>query len=224
MDVLNADSGLHEKLFSACMRSVDQLELEFGFERLRASVPAAAETLKRGLAGIPDKASAMVRFVGQSHIDTAWLWPLKESVRKCGKTFSNVLDLMDRYPEFIFAFSQPQLFDYTERFYPQLFERIRERVAEGRIELVGNAWVEMDTNVPSGESLVRQLLYGRAYYLEKFGRASRVFWMPDVFGYSWALPQIMKRSGVDYFFTSKLVNNDTNNFPHTLYMWQGVDL
>jgi len=223
MTSLNSDSFLHKRLFAACMDSVNLLDLEFGRERLLASLPAAAAKLKEGLAEIPHKATAMVKFVGQSHIDTAWLWPLKESVRKCGKTFSNTLALMEKYPEYIFAFSQPQLFAYTEEFYPEIFEQVKKRVAEGRIELVGNAWVEMDTNVPSGESLVRQLLYGRQYYLEKFGKDSRVFWMPDVFGYSWALPQIMKRSGVDYFFTSKLVNNDTNNFPHSLFMWQGVD-
>ena len=223
MESLNSASFLHKRLFAAAMDSASRLDLEFGYERLKASIPGAARALREALAAIPHQAEGMVKFVGQSHIDTAWLWPLKESVRKCGKTFSNVLSLMECYPEFTFAFSQPQLFAYLEAFYPALFEQVKARVAEGRIELVGNAWVEMDTNVPSGEALVRQLLYGRAYYLEKFGKASRVFWMPDVFGYSWALPQIMKRSGVDYFFTSKLVNNDTNNFPHSLFMWQGVD-
>lgn len=223
MKALDSDSYLHEKLFAAAMDSVNRLDMEFGYERLKATVPAAAAALKEAVEEIPYKAHAMVKFVGHSHIDTAWLWPLKESVRKCGKTFSNVLDLMNRYPEFIFACSQPQLFEYTEEFYPELFEQVKKRVAEGRIELVGNAWVEMDSNVPSGESLVRQLLYGRQYYMEKFGKASKVFWMPDVFGYSWAMPQIMKRSGVEYFFTSKLGNNDTNNFPHSLFHWQGVD-
>lgn len=223
MDSLNGDSYMHKKLFQVIMDSVSLLDLEFDDVRLLASVPAAAKALSDGLKAIPHKATAMVKFVGQAHIDTAWLWPLKESVRKCGKTFSNTLALMEKYPEYIFAFSQPQLFAYTEEFYPELFEKVVQRVKEGRIELVGNAWVEMDTNVPSGEALVRQLLYGRQYYLDKFGKASRVFWMPDVFGYTWALPQIMKRSGVDYFFTSKLGNNDTNRFPHSLFLWQGVD-
>ena len=216
-------SFTHDRLFSAAMDSVSRLDLEFSLDRLKASLPEASRALKEGLDAIPHAPEGFVHFVGQSHIDTAWLWPLKESVRKTAKTFSNVLALMERYPEFTFSFSQPQLFSYAETYYPELFEKIRQRVAEGRIELVGNAWVEMDTNVPSGESLVRQLLYGRQYYLRAFGRDSRVFWMPDVFGYSWALPQIMKRSGVEYFFTSKLVNNDTNNFPHSLFMWQGVD-
>ena len=219
----SSDSYLHSKIFRVIMDSVNQLEFEFDYETLKNSIPKAKETLRKGLEEIPHKASAMVKFVGQSHIDTAWLWPLKETVRKCGKTFSNVLSLIEKYPEFIFAFSQPQLFAYLEEFYPDLFKKVQERVNEGKIELVGNAWVEMDTNVPSGESLVRQLLYGRQYYLEKFGKESKVFWMPDVFGYTWALPQIMKRSGVEYFFTSKLVNNDTNSFPHSLFKWKGTD-
>ena len=223
MNMLEADRGLRGKIYNVILASINQLDLEFGYDRLIATVPAASEVLKNGLASIPEKAHFMVKMVGHSHIDTAWLWPLKETVRKCGKTFSNVLALMEKYPEFIFCCSQPQLFAYAEEYYPELFEKLKQRIAEGRIELVGNAWVEMDANVPSGESLVRQLLYGRQYYLEKFGKASRVFWMPDVFGYSWAMPQIMKRSGVDYFFTSKLRNNDTNNFPHSLFHWQGVD-
>ena len=187
------------------------------------SEPAAArEALAAELAKLP-RGAGEVLFVGQAHIDTAWLWTIRESIRKTRRTFLNVINLMERYPEFNFAFSQPALFEFAEKHYPDLFEQIKQKVAEGRIELVGNAWVEMDANMPWGESLVRQLLYGRQYFLSRFGKESRVFWMPDVFGYSWALPQIMRRSGVDYFFTSKLVNNDTNRFPHSLFTWRGVD-
>ena len=182
----------------------------------------ARETLHKALAALSAD-ERRVMFVGQAHIDTAWLWTIRESIRKCQRTFSNVLGLMERHPEFVFAFSQPALFDYVKKYYPDLFARIQEKVAQGKIELVGNAWVEMDANVPSGESLVRQLLYGRQFYLENFGKESKIFWMPDVFGYSWALPQIMKRSGVEYFFTSKLINNDTNAFPHSLFTWEGID-
>lgn len=185
--------------------------------------PAAARAqLKQTLSRMP-QGQGRVLFTGQAHIDTAWLWTIRESIRKCERTFANVLDLMDRYADFTFSFSQPCLFAMIEKHYPDLFKRIQARVAEGRIELVGNAWVEMDTNIPSGESLVRQLLYGRAYYLKAFGRESRVFWMPDVFGYSWALPQIIARSGGKYFYTTKLNNNDTNRFPHSLFVWRGVD-
>lgn len=185
--------------------------------------PAAARAqLADALSAMPE-GQGRVLFTGQAHIDTAWLWTIRESIRKCERTFANVLDLMDRYPDFTFSFSQPCLFAYTEKHYPDLFKRIQKRVAEGRIELVGNAWVEMDANIPSGESLVRQLLYGRAYYLKAFGRESEVFWMPDVFGYSWALPQIITRSGGKYFYTTKLNSNDTNRFPHSLFVWRGVD-
>ena len=223
MKALNSGEFYHKRIYNAVNRSVAALEFEYDYDTLLKSAKEASDILAYELSRIPHKATAMIKLVGQAHIDTAWLWPLKESVRKCAKTFSNTLALMEKYPEYIFAFSQPQLFMYLEEFYPDLFEKVRQRVIEGRIELVGNAWVEMDTNVPSGESLVRQLLYGRRYFLDRFGKASRVFWMPDVFGYSWSLPQIMKRSGVDYFFTSKLNNNDTNNFPHSLFIWQGVD-
>jgi len=183
---------------------------------------AASDELRAAISAMPAGLGEIL-FVGQAHIDTAWLWTIRESIRKTRRTFLNVLNLMDQYPEFTFAFSQPALFNYCEKHYPDLFEKIKEKVAEGRIELVGNAWVEMDANIPSGESLVRQLLYGRRYFRTRFGKDSKVFWMPDVFGYSWALPQIMRRSGVDYFFTSKLINNDTNRFPHSLFTWKGVD-
>ncbi|MBE5816557.1 MAG: alpha-mannosidase [Clostridiales bacterium] len=212
-----------DRLIKAVEESLSKLELHFGTDALKASIPQAKAVIDNVLSGIPHKTNTVIKLVGNSHIDTAWLWPLKESVRKCAKTLSAVLALMDKYPDFIFAASQPQLWRFTEQYYPDLFEKAKKRIAEGRIELVGNAWVEMDTNIPSGESLVRQLLYGRAYYRSRFGKDSKVFWMPDVFGYSWAMPQIIKRSGVDYFFTAKLNNNDTNRFPHSLFLWQGID-
>ncbi len=220
---LNREGYLEKKIYAAILKSVTALDFEMGDERLRASVPSAADILSDELEAINWQPHATVVFQGHSHIDTAWLWPLKETVRKVGRTMANVFALMDRYPDFTFSVSQPQLLKYLEDYYPALFEKLASRVKEGRIELVGNAWVEMDANVPSGESLVRQLLYGRNYFLEKFGKCSEVFWMPDVFGYSWALPQIMEKSGVKYFYTSKLVNNDTNRFPHSLFLWQGVD-
>lgn len=223
MRALNRDGYMEKKLYAAILKSVTALDFEMGGEKLRASISGAAAILRDELEAIEWQPHSTVVFQGHSHIDTAWLWPLKETVRKVGRTMANVFALMDRYPDFTFSVSQPQLLKYLEDYYPSLFEKLVLRVKEGRIELVGNAWVEMDANVPSGESLVRQLLYGRKYYLEKFGKCSEVFWMPDVFGYSWALPQIMEKSGVKYFYTSKLVNNDTNRFPHSLFLWQGVD-
>lgn len=223
LKALNREGYMEKKLYAAILKSVTELDFEMGDAKLRASVPAAAQTLQDELEAITWQPHSTVVFQGHSHIDTAWLWPLKETVRKVGRTMANVFALMDRYPAFQFSVSQPQLLKYLEDYYPALFEKLVQRVKEGRIELVGNAWVEMDANVPSGESLVRQLLYGRNYFLEKFGKCSDVFWMPDVFGYTWALPQIMEKSGIKYFYTSKLVNNDTNRFPHSLFIWQGVD-
>ncbi|HHY82899.1 MAG TPA: alpha-mannosidase [Clostridiales bacterium] len=223
LESFTKDSYIYQKIRDAVLHSLTRIDADMGLEALVKSIPAAAETLREKLAQIPHSPHALIKFVGQAHIDTAWLWPIKETIRKCGKTIANVLDLMERYEDFIFAFSQPQLFEYTKDYYPELYERVKQKVKSGQFELVGNTWVEMDTNIPSGESLVRQLLYGRAFFQKEFGKVSRVFWMPDVFGYSWALPQIIKRSGMEYFFTSKLINNDTNNFPYSLFMWQGID-
>ena len=130
--------------------------------------------------------------VGHAHLDTAWLWPLRETVRKCARTFATVCDLMDHYPEYRFVISQAQHLAWMRDRYPALWERIRKRVAEGRIEPTGSMWVEADCNIPSGESLVRQIVYGKRFYLDEFGIETDDVWLPDVFGYSAALPQIMR--------------------------------
>ena len=217
------DSYLSHKLEDALADALSRIPFDFSKEEIRNSLPEAQAVLSAKLKKLPSSAHAMITFVGQAHIDTAWLWTIRESVRKTGKTFSNVLSLMDQYPEFVFAFSQPQLFEFAKDHYPELYAKVKEKVKSGQFELVGNTWVEMDANIPSGESLVRQLLYGREFFRKEFGKVSDVFWMPDVFGYSWALPQIIKRSGMKYFYTSKLCNNDTNRFPHSLFQWQGID-
>ena len=217
------DSYLHSRVLEALQRSLTHLDVDLGTEALIASIPEAARILKEGLAAIEYTPRGHVVFTGNSHIDTAWLWPLKETIRKAAKTFANTLALMDQYPNHVFAASQPWQYAQVKKYYPELFKKIRQRVQEGRWELIGNSWVEADSNVPSGEALVRQLLYGREFFLKEFGKASDVYWMPDVFGYSWALPQIIKRSGMKYFFTAKLNNSDLNRFPHTLFEWQGTD-
>ncbi len=220
---IGRDNWMHDKLAEALTESLTAVSFDMGREQMLASIPNASSILSDALDALPKEVHAAVYFIGQAHIDTAWLWPVHESERKTAQTFSNVCDLMDRYPDLTFAFSQPQLFEFVKDHYPELYARVKEYVARGRIEPVGNTWVEMDTNVPSGESLVRQLLYGREYFLKEFGKASDVFWMPDVFGYTWALPQIIARSGMKYFFTSKLINNDDHRFPYSLFMWQGID-
>jgi len=160
---------------------------------------------------------------GHAHLDLAWLWPLAETRRKGRRTFASVLSLMDRYEDFVFNQSSAQLYEWVKREAPELFERVKERVAEGRWETVGGSWVEPDCQVPSGESFVRQLLYGQRYFAERFGRRSTVAWLPDAFGFSPGIPQILRGAGLTGFFTHKMKWNEENRFPHDLFLWEGVD-
>ncbi|WP_339296529.1 glycoside hydrolase family 38 C-terminal domain-containing protein [Paenibacillus sp. FSL W7-1279] len=161
--------------------------------------------------------------VGHAHIDLAWLWPIRETIRKGARTFSTALRMMERYPEYVFGASQPQLYDWMKQHYPALYEQIKERVREGRWEPQGAMWVESDTNVPGGESLVRQILYGKRYFQQEFGLEMKSLWMPDVFGYSASLPQLLKKSGVDYMMTQKLSWSEYNRHPHHSFLWEGID-
>ncbi|MCU1529675.1 MAG: alpha-mannosidase [Frondihabitans sp.] len=161
--------------------------------------------------------------VGHAHIDSAWLWPTRETIRKCARTFSNVLQLMDDDPDFVFACSSAQQFAWVKAGYPELFERIRQRVAEGRFVPVGGMWVESDTNMPGGEALVRQFVAGKGFFLREFDFDPKVVWLPDSFGYTAALPQIMKGAGSDSFLTQKISWNDTNRMPHHTFLWEGID-
>lgn len=160
---------------------------------------------------------------GHSHIDTAWLWPLRDTQRKCARTFSTVLKYMEEYPEYQFSQSQPQLYEFTKKYYPDIYEKIKERVKEGRWEPVGATWVEQDNNVPSGEALVRQLLYGNRFFQKEFGIHTRTCWLPDAFGYCWSLPQILKKAGVGTFVTTKIDWSQYNKFPYSLFVWKGID-
>ena len=160
---------------------------------------------------------------GHAHLDLAWLWPVSETMRKGRRTFSSVLSLMERYDDFVFNQSSAQLYSWIEAESPEIFERVRKRVEEGRWEPVGGSWVESDCQIPSGESMVRQMLYGQRYFEEKFGHRSRVAWLPDAFGFSPALPQLLKGAGIEGFFTYKLNWSETNEFPYDLYEWEGID-
>lgn len=161
--------------------------------------------------------------VGHAHIDSAWLWPVRETKRKIVRTVANVLALMDEYPDLIFAFSQAQQLEWLRESAPDLFERVRDRVAEGRFVPVGGMWVESDTNMPSGESLVRQFLEGDRFFSEHFGLHAREVWLPDSFGYSAALPQIALGVGAEFFLTQKISWNRTNRMPHHTFRWEGID-
>ena len=161
--------------------------------------------------------------IGHSHMDTAWLWHLDETVEKCARTYANQLSLMDQYPDYKFIQSSAVHTSWMEQYYPAIFEGMKKRIAEGRYEPNGGVWVECDCNIPGGEFMVRQFLWGQRYTMSRFGYRSNCFWLPDTFGYSAALPQIMKGSGVDYFLTTKMAWGDTNEFPYDAFYWEGID-
>jgi alpha-mannosidase len=161
--------------------------------------------------------------VGHAHIDSAWLWPIRETVRKCARTFASATRMMDEYPEYRFVCSQAVQYHWMETKYPALFERIKDRVATGQWQPVGGMWVEADMNLPSGESIVRQLVHGQRYFESRFGVRCKEVWIPDVFGYPASLPQIFRAGGCDRFITQKLSWNKQNRFPHSTFHWQGLD-
>ena len=161
--------------------------------------------------------------IGHTHIDVAWLWTLSQTREKAARSFSTVLNLMSEFPEYTFMSSQPQLYKFIKEDHPDLYDRIREKIREGRWEPEGAMWLEADCNLSSGESLVRQILFGKRFFEKEFGIDSKILWLPDVFGYSAALPQILKKSGVDYFMTTKIGWNEYNKMPYDSFMWQGLD-
>ncbi|MDR3707507.1 MAG: alpha-mannosidase [Capsulimonadaceae bacterium] len=200
------------------------VDLTLPRDRFLAEVANARKLFAAKIAAIaPDPESGSIYAVGHTHIDTAWLWPLKETVRKCGRTFSTALRLMETYPDFHFACSQPQLYQYTKDYYPEVYAQIKKWVAKGQWEATGAMWVEADCNATSGESLIRQMLLGIAFFKEEFGARPRTCWLPDVFGYPSSLPEILAGCGVSYFYTYKLHWQATNPFPDHLFHWRGLD-
>ena len=161
--------------------------------------------------------------VGHAHLDTAWLWPLDETIRKCARTFSSQISLLSKYPDYIFGASQAQQYEFVKQYYPDLYKEIKRMVHQKKWELLGAMWVEPDCNIISGESMVRQLLYGKAFFRDEFGIDINNLWLPDVFGYSAALPQILKKSGVDYMITQKISWSQFNKFPYHSFKWRGID-
>ncbi|KAL2829726.1 glycosyl hydrolases family 38 N-terminal domain-containing protein [Aspergillus cavernicola] len=161
--------------------------------------------------------------IGHCHIDTCWLWPWAETKRKVARSWSNQCDLMERYPEHRFACSQAQQFKWLKQYYPSVFDRVKGWVKKGHFQPIGGSWVEHDTNMPSGESLVRQFIYGQRFFESNFGERCTTFWLPDTFGYSTQIPQICRLAGMSRFFTQKLSWNNINNFPHTTFRWVALD-
>lgn len=190
------------------------------FESIAAARAYLATRLYEELAGHDE---VIATCIGHTHIDVGWLWTVAQTREKVARSFGTVLKLMDEYPNYRFMSSQPQLYAFLKERYPALYEKVKARIAEGRWEPEGGMWVEADTNLTSGESLVRQFMHGKRFFKEEFGAENRILWLPDVFGYSGALPQIMKKCGIDYFMTTKLAWNQFNQFPHDTFRWRGID-
>ena len=207
------------ELLRAIDRALDRVDVA----DIAGTAPAARAELTEAFAS-PARASAhRISAVGHAHIDSAWLWPVRETVRKVARTCANVVDLMDRHPDLVHAMSSAQQFAWLKEHRPAVWERVVERVREGRFVPVGGMWVESDTNMPGGEALVRQLNHGKRFFLDELGVETREVWLPDSFGYTAAMPQLVALSGSRWFLTQKISWNTTNRFPHHTFRWEGLD-
>ncbi|BCW43759.1 glycoside hydrolase family 38 C-terminal domain-containing protein [Arthrobacter sp. StoSoilB5] len=208
----------HE-ILRALERMLDVMDPDDVAGTAAAGREALAEVLSR-----PAYASAhQLLATGHAHIDSAWLWPVRETIRKCARTFSNVVALMDEDPDFVFSCSSAQQMAWIKEFFPELFVRIREKVRAGQFVPVGGMWVESDTNMPGGEAMARQFVEGKSFFLKEFDVECQEAWLPDSFGYSGALPQIVKSAGLRWFLTQKISWNKVNLMPHHTFSWEGID-
>ncbi len=214
-DVVNCLAKVHETVYYSPEHTDETV--------WRAALADAREIMRPCLEAKNADSAPSVGLIGHSHMDTAWLWDISETIKKCARTYANQMALMEEYPEYCFIQSSAYHLELMRRYYPELFARIQEKVKEGRYEPNGGVWVECDCNITSGESMIRQFLWGQRYTEKYFGYRSDCFWLPDTFGYSAAIPQIMKGCGVDYFLTTKLSWNDTNTFPYETFIWEGID-
>jgi alpha-mannosidase len=214
----NIINGLLEA-FTVLVQSPDEVSEDIW----RPGISKASEMLKPLLQRKNAESAPKAGIIGHSHMDTAWLWTRDETIRKCARTYANVLSLMEQYPEYTFIQSSAFHAELMRRHYPAIFAGMKQRIAEGRWEPNGGVWIECDCNLVSGESMVRQFLKGQRYTREHFGYTADTFWLPDTFGYSAAIPQIMAGFHVRYFLTTKLSWNDTNTFPYDTFRWRGLD-
>jgi alpha-mannosidase len=218
LELSTGDSRRHQILRSL-ERALDALDLDDVAGSAAAARAELAEALSR-----PANASAhTVSAVGHAHIDSAWLWPQRETVRKTSRTFANVTALAADYPELVFACSQAQQYAWVKQHYPEIYRRMRSAIKAGQWQPVGGMWVEADGNLPGGEALARQLVHGKRFFLDEFGVETRGVWLPDSFGYTAAYPQLARLAGMDWFLTQKISWNQTNRFPHHTFWWEGID-
>ncbi len=207
-------------------RTVNMIDLRApGSKEFYESVKQAKEYMQREFyQKLCDKEpQVLAQCIGHTHLDVAWLWRMKQTREKTARTFANMLKFMEEYPDFKFMSSQACIYEWIKQDHPELYERLKQAVKDGRWEVEGGMWVEADCNLTSGEGFVRQFLYGKRFFKEEFGVDCRILWLPDVFGYSSALPQILKKSGMDYFMTTKISWNNHDKMPMDTFMWEGLD-
>ncbi|MGV2953396.1 alpha-mannosidase [Glutamicibacter sp. AGC46] len=207
------------QILQAMDNALDVLDLQ----RITETAQAARNELAAILAAPAEHSAHQISAIGHSHIDSAWLWPLRETIRKVSRTCSSMVELLGDEEEFLYGMSSAQQYKWLKTHRPEVWDRVKKAIADGRFLPLGGMWVESDTVMPSGESLVRQFLYGQKFFRDEFGIASKGVWLPDSFGYSPALPQLMRRAGFEWFFTQKISWNQQNKFPHHTFDWEGID-
>jgi len=226
VDALDENSLRRNKIirgFADVLAAINQLPYEEPEEIWRPKLAEARKIMRPLLQLKNGPTTPHIGLIGHSHMDTAWLWPLAETWRKCARTYSMALNLMEQYPEYTFIQAAPLHAEMMRQEYPGIYEKMKKKVAEGKWEPNGAMWIEPDCNVPSGESFVRQLLVGQATTRREYGYTADTLWLPDVFGYSAALPQILRGCNVEFFCTTKISWNDTTRFPFDTFNWQGID-
>jgi len=216
---LSPQEPRRREILRALSRALDVLD----YEDVAATAADARAQLNDVLSRPAHASAHRLSAVGHAHIDSAWLWPLRETRRKVARTVSNVATLAQEYPELVFAFSQAQQHAWVKENYPEVWERLKKAVADGTIVPVGGMWVESDTNLPGGEALARQFIHGKRFFLDEYGIDTQEVWLPDSFGYTAALPQLVKLSGSKWFLTQKISWNKENRFPHHTFWWEGLD-
>lgn len=220
--LLNDGDPIRHQLLDALDRAFGLLDWQTDsfYDSVGEALAVFSDSLQRVGGVLPVTLTA----TGHAHIDVAWLWTLAQTRQKAARSFSTVLRLMEEFPDYHFTQSQPQLYAFIKEDHPALFTQIQKRVAEGRWEATGGMWLEADCNITGAESLARQFLLGQAFFREHFGgKDTPILWLPDAFGFNWALPQLMKQAGLEYFLTIKLSWNQTNRFPYDSFWWQGID-
>ena len=208
--------------FHTVLRALNEVINNFAKDG-EESVPRCRKVIKDALGSLNTEFKHTIYPVGHAHLDTAWLWPIAITKKKMAHTTATQLSLMEKYPNYVFVHSQASQYEWLELEYPKLFGRVKEAIERGQWEPVGSMWVEADCNLTGAESLIRQFLYGKRYFKEKLGYTTYDMWLPDVFGYSAALPQILEKFNISYFLTQKISWNQFNKFPHHTFWWQGID-